>query len=118
MADPDQDGIDNIVTLTFPNIGDGVNPGSHTYAMDETHLTFIYARSDSALALDPRFEISKDHDHWNEVYHALEGATITVDDDGYGQDANGIGIDKVTVRMPMNDRERLFARLTVNVPSI
>ena len=84
-----------------------------TRTMDDTHFIFEFARSDTAAYLNPRVEYGPDMETWKPAVNGQDGVVIEVEDDGFGTDAHGAGIDKVTVKIPHGGETRMFCQLVV-----
>ena len=80
---------------------------------DTTHLILTFRRGDEAVTFDPVVEYGTRFTGLTKAAHGQNGVVITVDDDFFGTDFRGIGIDRVTVRIPHSAVTRLFARLAV-----
>lgn len=116
-ADSDNDGIPNGIEFVIG--GDPSGPDSDSNHLlqpvekNDTHLVFVYRRTDKSIGDNPRVEYGSDLEGWTTARHEVDGVTIETVDDFYGDD-----IARVTVSLPLDlaDDARLFARLAVDIP--
>ena len=118
-ADPDNDGLPNLVEFVLGGEPNPVNPTAASNALAPTitqepsHLVFTYRRSNLA-ANAPGLMIRLEHGStlaaWSGAVHGQNGVTISTINDGFSP-----GIDRVEVRMPRPQPESapIFARLAV-----
>ena len=114
-ADPNLDGFAN--ALTFLLGGDPTSPNGTslpTTTKDQTYLNVTYRRNDATLSWQPRLEYSTDLVNWTTATDGVDGVIIESDDDFYGIDSQGNGIDRVRVRLPHNDETNVFTRLAID----
>lgn len=115
-ADPDHDGIKNVLEYLFGTEPNPANPGSNssaavpTLSVKPTTLDFVYRRTTASMAsVEPIVQISAELQFWLTADSNL-GVTTEVQPDGFGA-----GIDKVTVHVPreLAGSGPLFVRLLV-----
>ncbi|MGC4017457.1 MAG: autotransporter-associated beta strand repeat-containing protein [Luteolibacter sp.] len=115
-ADPDHDGVKNVLEYLFGTEPNPANPGSNsttavpTLTVTPTTLDFVYRRTAaSALQIEPVIQCSAELQYWLTADSSL-GVTRDVQTDGFGP-----GIDKVTVHLPLELAASgpLFVRLVV-----
>lgn len=115
-ADNGGNGLPNklsFITNTDPR---SITGGSNvvTQTVDADYLVLDFPRRDDATEFNPVIEWSIDLANFVDSVHGVNGVIINVIDDAYGVSADGVGVDKVEVRIPKNDEPRLFGRLKVN----
>jgi hypothetical protein len=114
LADPNQDGLPNVLAFLLgaspleakPQFLPGVRH-------EESHLVFEFRLRDGAGALNPFVEVGSDFSGWTPVSNGWNGVAISIEENGYGFDDRGVGIDRVTARIPHGGANRMFARLHV-----
>ena len=84
-----------------------------TRILDDTYCIFEFARSDTAAYLNPSVEYCSDMSNWTRAVHGQNGVVIEVENDGFGTNAGGAGIDRITVKIPIGGMEQLFCQLVV-----
>ena len=119
-ADSDNDGVSNGIEFVIG--GDPSGPGSDsnsllpTVATTETHLNFVFRRSDVSATYEPFVEYSNSLDGWATATNGTDGVVISVENDPFPSEP---GIDRVTVSIPRSlaaPGSKLFARLKMVVP--
>ena len=119
-ADSDNDGVSNGIEFVIG--GDPSGPGSDsnsllpTVATTETHLNFVFRRSDVSATYEPFVEYSNSLDLWATAEDGTDGVVISVENDPFPSEP---GIDRVTVSIPRSlaaPGSKLFARLKMVVP--
>jgi autotransporter-associated beta strand protein len=119
-ADSDNDGVSNGIEFVIG--GDPSGPGSDsnsllpTVATTETHLIFVFRRSDVSASYEPFVEYSNSLDGWATAEDGTDGVVITEENDPFPSEP---GIDRVTVSIPRTlaaPGTKLFARLKMVVP--
>lgn len=123
-ADPDNDFIPNAVEFV---ISSAPNPLQADYnsagllpkvSTDANYLIIVYRRADISVAeANPRIQYSTNLQLWSNAVHGTAGVIVTVENNAFGLDVMGSGIDRVTVKIPrsLGGSGPLFARLAVNV---
>lgn len=113
-VDSDNDGIPNGIEFVIG--GDPSGPDSDSSALlptitkSETHLTFVFRRTDASAGYNPFVEYGSDLSGWTEAIpgEPAENPVTISEDNGF----YGAGIDRVTVVIPLpEDGGKLFARL-------
>jgi hypothetical protein len=115
-ADPDGDGINNLLEFTLATEPNPANPNSQsqgalpTPVISGTNLIFTHRLADAAAALSRHVQYSSDLNTWTDSANGTNGVTVVVTDDFYGA-----GIDKVETTLPISlaGQGKLFARLRV-----
>jgi hypothetical protein len=115
-ADPDGDGINNLLEFTLATEPNPANPNSQsqgalpTPVISGTNLIFTHRLADAAAALSRHVQYSSDLTAWTDAANGTNGVTVVVTDDFYGA-----GIDKVETTLPISlaAQGKLFARLRV-----
>ncbi|MEI6674967.1 MAG: MBG domain-containing protein [Verrucomicrobiota bacterium] len=121
-ADPDLDGITNLLEFVIGGEPNPAHPGSNsrgllpTVAPSAGNLIFTYRRSAASLTqpgIAITAEYASDLTNWTPAQHGVNGITITATPDGFGT-----GIDKVEVSLPQSlaTGAKLFVHLKVTVP--
>ncbi len=115
-ADPNRDGLPNgiaFVTATSPSALPTADP--FTATRNATHIVFTFRRSDSAVLLAPYVEFGSNLTGWTRAVNGAGGVTVQVEDNFYGTDSRGVGIDRVTVSIPTSGlTPRVFVRLSAD----
>ncbi len=112
QADPNHDGWKNLLGFAL-----GASPIRFlpellpTHTRDSDSLIVEYARSDQAGDYHLVIEYGSDVLGWNQAVHGESGVVIEVEDDGFGSDAFGAGIDRVRVHIPHSGQTNFFFRL-------
>ena len=79
------------------------------FAVTPDAVTFIFRRNAAAALLQPTVQSATDlAGPWTSAIHGSGGVTITEQTNGFAD-----GIDRVTVRIPVNSAIRMFVRLSV-----
>ena len=114
-ADPDNDGLPNLIEFILGGQPNPANPSANSSALAPTislvpgYLVFTYRRSDLAFTA-PGLVIRVEHgtslNAWSEAIHGQNGVLITTSDDAFAP-----GIDRVEVRIPVASQTNHFARL-------
>jgi len=113
-ADPNHDGLANVLAFIL-----GGSPIAHELdklpvkSLDDQYFITVFPRRADAAYLNPYLMFSTDLKNWSIAVNGQDGVIIEVEEDGFGQDATGVGIDKVTVKIPWAGHTGLFYRLTV-----
>jgi fibronectin-binding autotransporter adhesin len=116
-ADPDKDGIANLIEFVLGGEPNPANPNASSSALlptitvDATHMVFTFRRTDASAPLNPFAEYGIALNGWTEAEAGVNGVTISEDNDFYGG-----ATDRVTVRIPRTlalPGSKLFARLKV-----
>ena len=118
-ADPDQDGIANVIEYVLGSEPNPANPDSNslsllpTVAQGAGHMLFTYRRTALSLiqpAVDLSIEYSSDLINWSPAQDGIDGIAKTVTKDGFAS-----GVDKVEVSFPqsLTAGGKLFAHLKV-----
>lgn len=115
-ADPDGDGINNLLEFALATEPNPANPNSQsqgalpTPVISGTNLIFTHRLADAAAALSRHVQYSSDLNAWTDSANGTNGVTVVVTDDFYGT-----GIDKVETTLPISlaAQGKLFARLRV-----
>ena len=119
-ADPDHDGVPNVLEFLFGMEPNSANAGAASLAnlptttTDGSGLHFVYRRNaDSVSAVTPVVKYSTDLNDWTPATDGVDGVTIAVEPNGFAS-----GLDKVTVNIPaaLTGTGKLFARLGVTLP--
>jgi autotransporter-associated beta strand protein len=117
LTDSDGDGIPNGVEFVIGGDPSGPNSASNDLLPTATRsggfLEFVFRRTDASADFAPFVEYGSNLVGWTPAADGINGITIQVDDEHYG-----VGIDRVTVRIPatLAVAERMFARLGVSIP--
>ena len=121
-ADPDQDGLTNLLEFVIGGEPNPARPGADSRGLMPTvtpgagNLVFTYRRSATSLT-QPGIAITAEYGSnlttWTPAQHGVNGVTITTTPDGFGA-----GIDKVEVSIPQSlaTGTMLFVHLKVTVP--
>jgi autotransporter-associated beta strand protein len=121
-ADPDNDGLDNLIEFVIGGQPNPANPNSNSNglvpvtALDATHLVFTYRRT-ALSATQPGLSVAAEYGSnlsgWTTALNGVSGVVITTTPDGFGA-----GVDRVDVSMPrtLAPGGKLFARLKVVIP--
>mgnify|MGYP003681100463 CR=1 FL=1 len=97
-ADPNNDGWSNVLVFVLATSPSAYSEDTlPTQSADVTCLTTVFARSADAAYLNPTVEYDADMTNWNTAVHGENGVVIEVEDDAFGTDPSGVGIDKVNV---------------------
>jgi autotransporter-associated beta strand protein len=116
-ADPDKDGIANLIEFVLGGEPNPANPNSNsrsllpTVSVDATHLIFTFRRTDASAVLNPFVEYGTGMSAWTAAQAGVNGVTVAEDNDFYGNST-----DRVIVRIPRSlaaPGSKLFARLKV-----
>lgn len=115
-ADPDGDGINNLLEFILATEPNPANPGSQSQnalpaaAISGGNLIFTHRLADVATGLSRNVQYSSDLNAWTDAAHGTNGVTVVVTDDFYGT-----GIDKVETTLPLSlaGQGKLFSRLRV-----
>ncbi|BCU75298.1 autotransporter-associated beta strand repeat-containing protein [Luteolibacter sp. LG18] len=119
-ADPDHDGVKNVLELLFGSEPNPANSGASSLAnlpvteLDATTLHFSFHRAAASIStVTPIVQYSSDLTTWSTATDGSNGVTFQTTTDGYGT-----GVDKVTVNIPLalGANGRLFARVQVAIP--
>ncbi|MCW1922918.1 autotransporter-associated beta strand repeat-containing protein [Luteolibacter arcticus] len=117
-ADPDKDGLANLIEFVLGGEPNPANPGSNsrgllpTITVDTTHLIFTFRRTDASAVLNPFVEYGTGLSAWIAAEAGEDGITIAEDNGFYD---NG-STDRVIVRIPRSldgVHNKMFARLKV-----
>jgi hypothetical protein len=115
-VDSDGDGVRNGIEFVIggnPNDGNS-NALLPTVNVDGSYLNFVFRRTDDSITYNPFVEYGNSLTGWTAAANGVNGILINVVNDGFG-----VGIDRVTVRIPRAlaaPGSQLFARLRVNIP--
>ncbi len=121
-ADPDQDGLTNLLEFVIGSEPNPARPGADsrgllpTVAPSAGNLVFTYRRSATSLT-QPGIAITAEYGSnlttWTPAQHGVNGVSITTTPDGFGA-----GIDKVEVSIPQSlaTGTMFFVHLKVTVP--
>lgn len=113
-ADPDHDGIINAFEFVFGGEPNPANPGWFSgnllpvFGLDSTNVLFTYRRTQVSASADVYLEQSDDLNTWTRVVSGVNGASIQVQ-----ANAEGPGIDRVTVNILRTLKAAQFVRLCV-----
>lgn len=117
-ADPDFDGIENLLEFVLDGNPATSDPGIlPQLAVDATHLVFTFTRREDSKSVDQKVGYGSDLVEWTDIVipdaagsHTVGVATVVVDD---GTPASGP--DTITVSIPRTSavNGRMFARLSV-----
>ena len=118
-ADPDQDGIANVLEYVLGGEPNPANPGSNsrdllpTVAPNANGMLFSFRQTALSLiqpAVDLSIEYSSDLINWSPAQDGIDGVAITVNKNGFAS-----GVDKVEVSFPqsLTADGKFFARLKV-----
>lgn len=119
-ADPDSDGLNNLVEFVLGGQPNPANPNASSVALAPTqvivgsNLIFTYRRTDlstTEAGLVTSVEFGTNLSGWTTAVNGVGGVTITETPDGFGS-----GVDKVEVSIPMGTETKLFARLKATLP--
>ncbi|MCU0781603.1 MAG: autotransporter-associated beta strand repeat-containing protein, partial [Akkermansiaceae bacterium] len=114
-ADPDHDGLPNLIEFILGGQPNPANPSADSNALAPTvslvpgYLVFTYRRSDlasSSPGLSIRVEHGSSLTTWSDAIHGQNGVLITTSDDSFEP-----GIDRIEVRIPNTSQARIFLRL-------
>ncbi len=113
-ADPDGDQLPNSLEFVLggkPIGGDGNSSALWPQAtVDANFVTFVYRRADVSIPVAPFVQYGEIPGVWTTAVNGVGGVQITTEDDAFG-----VGIDKVTVKIPRGAKFTLFARLNVTM---
>ena len=113
-ADPDGDGIPNSLEFILGGLPAGAGANSMSLlpkiTTDATWAVFEFRRADVSLAIDPFAQFGTTLSGWARANNGVGGVQITTVDDGFG-----LGVDRVTVRVPRSGVPRMFFRLNSNM---
>jgi hypothetical protein len=118
-ADPDKDGIANLIEFVLGGEPNPANPGSNsaallpTISLDATDLIFTFRRTDAAASYDPFVQYGTGLATWTDAQGGVNGVVVNEDNDFYGG-----GTDRVIVRIPRtlaSPGGKFFARLKVTL---
>lgn len=119
QADPNADGQANL--MAFFHGTDPTQPGPNPLRTTSPNGAFVleYPRSDRAqhLAGTLMFATILKPANWIPLVPGANGATVETEDNGFGNDFGGLGIDRVTVRFPPN-APRIFSRIEIQPPPV
>ncbi len=111
-ADPNNDGwVNGLAFILASSPIDYLPFTLPIQTRDDTYLIVEFARSDNATAMNPGIEYSIDMVEWILAIDGQGGVLIEIEDDGFGTDAFGDGIDKITVKIPHNGIDKMFFQL-------
>ena len=113
-ADPDMDGLANIIEFVLGHLPGDANRGEMPEAEPKNiggvdYLEFVYQRAKAAAHLNPYVEYGTSLQSWTAAVHGENGVIILE------QELN-TSFDTVTVRIPRLEGSPMFARLAVNLP--
>lgn len=113
-ADPDMDGLANILEFVLGKMPNDSNRGEMPAAEPKNvdgvdYLEFVYQRAKAAAHLNPYVEYGTSLQSWTTAVHGENGVIILE------QELN-TSFDTVTVRIPRPEGSPMFARLAVNLP--
>ncbi len=113
-SDPNSDGwINGLMFLLAGSASEYLPSILPTQALDGTYMITEYGRSDRLGTISSALEYGTDMVNWTTAIDGEDGVIIEIEDDGFGFDAGGFGIDKVVVKIPYNDEFRFFYQLVV-----
>ncbi|BCU77630.1 autotransporter-associated beta strand repeat-containing protein [Luteolibacter sp. LG18] len=116
-ADPDHDGIKNVLEFIFGSEPNPANPGAASQASlpettrDETALYFTYRRrADSTPLFTPVVQYGSTLSGWTNAANGVDGVFVLETPDYYGA-----GLNQVTTMIPLSKavNGKLFVRLAV-----
>jgi len=115
-VDSDGDGVRNGIEFVIGGNPNGGNSNAllPTVNVDGSYLNFVFRRTDDSITYNPFVEYGNSLTGWTAAANGVNGILINVVNDGFG-----VGIDRVTVRIPRAlaaPGSQLFARLRVNIP--
>jgi autotransporter-associated beta strand protein len=121
-ADPDNDGLDNLVEFVIGGQPNPANPNANSsglvpvVALDPSNLVFTYRRT-ALSATQPGLTVAAEYGSnlsgWTTAVDGVDGVAITTTPDGFGA-----GVDRVDVSIPrtLATGDKLFARLKTVIP--
>ena len=111
LADPDQDGINNLLEFVL----DGGNPNSSDASilptLDASGENFVFTfrrRNENASVTTQLFQYGSDLSGWNDVAIS-QSSQVNI-----AADTPTTGVDQVTVTIPKGTNTKLFGRLAVS----
>lgn len=111
LADPDQDGINNLLEFVL----DGGNPNSSDASilptLDASGENFVFTfrrRNETASVTTQLFQYGSDLSGWNDVAIS-QSSQVNI-----AADTPTTGVDQVTVTIPKGTNNKLFGRLAVS----
>jgi len=116
-TDSDNDGIANGIEFVIGGDPSGPNSDSNALlpsaSVNAGYLDFVFRRTDESSGFDPYVEYGSDLSGWTTAVNGANGIIIQVDNDHFG-----LGIDRVTVRIPqiLATNSKLFARMGISTP--
>ena len=116
-ADSDNDGIPNGIEFVIGGDPSGPNSDSSsllpTGTKNATHLVIVFRRTDASIGDTPTVQYATALNDWTPAEHNVDDVVVEVEND-----AIDTGIDRVTVRLPLDlaANGKLFARLAVEIP--
>ena len=110
-ADPDHDGLTNLIEYVLGSDPRAANTGGPALSMVGSNLIYSFKRKGSSKTSDVtlRVEVSTDMIHWNTSYNI--GADTASSSPGVVMSQNGTGDDLITVTIPKGSDARKFVRL-------
>jgi autotransporter-associated beta strand protein len=121
-ADPDDDGLDNLIEFVLGGQPNPANPDANSSQLapivteDDDNLVFTFRRtalSQTQPGIVSRAEYSPTLSGWTPAEDGVNGVSIVETTDHYGA-----GVDRVVVTIPksLEIANKLFARMSVEIP--